>query len=136
MKGQGFVFNGTNSYVTNATPMLASVSNSYTMEFWAWPNAARASTPETTSGTAGIGDQRYAIFPHFGGTTSLAGAGVSVGTNGVSVFEHTDTYLPSLLVYDAPISGWTHIVIVYVNKQPSLYLNGQFVHVGVTSTVS
>src|SRR5262249_40914017 len=64
IKGQGFVFNGTNSYITNSTAKLASISNTYTIEFWAWPNAARKSTPESTGGTVGsTGNQRFAIFP-------------------------------------------------------------------------
>jgi hypothetical protein len=132
MVAQAFSFNGLNNYVTNPTPAILSVSNSYTMEFWARPTAARATTPEDTTGFPGTGSQRYAIFPNNGG--SKAGAGVSVGTNGVSVFEHGDTYLPSLLVYDAPILDWTHVAVVYIDKQPRLYLNGTLVRTGLTST--
>ena len=50
---------------------------------------------------------------------SNAGAGISVGTNGISVFEHGDNYLPSLLVYDVPLTGWDHVVVVYENKSPN-----------------
>src|SRR4029078_1810271 len=65
-----------------------------------------------------------------------AGAGVSVGTNGISVFEHTHGYLPSPLVYNKELSGWFHVVVVYINKQPSLYVNGTLVHTGVKSTTT
>ena len=131
--GRALSFDGVSGYVTNGMPGLAYIRNSYTMEFWAWPKAARASTPEDTSGLAGISNQRYAIFPDNYGGPGVAGAGVSVGTNGVSVFEHSAVYLPSLLVYDTPITGWTHIAVVYSNRQPRLYLNGMLVRMGLTS---
>jgi hypothetical protein len=127
------VFNGTNGYITNSTRMLLNISNSYTMEFWAWPKAGRASTAETVSDLTGMGNQRYAIFPN-SDFVNAVGSGVSVGFNGVSVFEHAGFYMPSLLVYDTPITTWTHVAVVYSNRQPRLYLNGALVRVGLTST--
>src|SRR5205085_2147675 len=62
--------------------------------------------------------------------SSVSGAGVSIGTNGVSVFEQATGYLPALLVYDSPLFSWTHVAVVYSNRQPSLYLNGNLVKVG------
>jgi len=59
--------------------------------------------------------------------------GVSVGTNGVSVFEHRDNHMPALLVYDAPILGWTHIAVVYTNRRPTLFVNGNPVRTGLMS---
>jgi len=50
------------------------------------------------------------------------------------VFEHGNSYLPALLVYPTSLSGWNHIAVVYTNKQPKLYLNGQLVRTGLTST--
>lgn len=135
--GQAFSFSGGMSYVSNRFQSLVQVTNSFTMEFWAWPTAPRDLTPEATQDMPGISGQRYAIYPEFGSGPiyfpDLAGAGVSVGSNGVSVFEHGVNYLPSLLVYNAPISGWTHIAVVYANKRPSLYVNGTLVRVGLQS---
>ena len=74
--------------------------------------------------------QRYAIAPQHGGDVDYAGAGVSVGTNGISVYEHATDYMPSTLVYDTPISGWTHVAVVYNNGQPNLYINGTWVRTG------
>ena len=92
------------------------------------------SATESTSGTVGFPwntTQRYAITPELrdGG----AGAGLSVGVNGISVFEHSASNLPSTLVYDTSINGWTHIALVYENKTPKLYVNGVFVRTGLTS---
>ena len=131
--GQAFSFNGSNQYVTNSVPALTNIVSSYTMEFWAKPTASRASTPESTTGTAGNTSQRYAIFPN-NGKFGAAGAGVSVGTNGISVFEHASAYLPALLVYDIPITNWVHVAVVYSNQQPRLYLNGGLVRTGLVST--
>jgi hypothetical protein len=130
--GQAFSFDGTNNAVTNRVPGFTNILNTYSMEFWAWPTASRDTTPESTDGTDGDGGQRYAISPA-NGRFGPAGAGVSVGTNGVSVFEAGDAYIPALLVYDTPITNWAHIAVVYSNQQPSLYLNGVLVHTGLTS---
>lgn len=130
--GRAFSFNGLNDEVMNSTPGLTNIADSFTMEFWAWPTAGRDTTPETSSLGWGTGNQRYAIFPDWGGDDA-AGAGVSVGTNGVSVFEHGNCYLPALLVYDTPVMGWTHIAVVYDSKQPKLFLNGVLVRAGLVS---
>jgi hypothetical protein len=133
--GPAFDFDGFGNEVTNPVPALTNILDSYTIEFWAYPVGARASTPEDTAGVSGDQNQRYAIFPN-NGKFGPAGAGVSVGTNGVSVFEHASAYLASPLVYDAVISGWTHIAVTYSNRQPSLYVNGALVRTGLVSTHS
>jgi hypothetical protein len=95
----------------------------------------RASTPEANTGISGISKQRYALMPtQYSASSGEAGAGVSVGTNGVSVFELADSYLPSPLVSDRPMVGWNHIVVVYRDHQPSLYVNGDLVRTGLKST--
>jgi len=132
--GQSFHFDENNEGSTSASYSLTNASNSFTMEFWAFPNASRATTPEANSEFVSYGwhDQRYAIAPENGSQEAQAGAGVSVGTNGISVFENAWS-VPSLLVYDTPINGWVHIAVVYRDRRPELYLNGVLVRVGLTS---
>ncbi|NCC51840.1 MAG: hypothetical protein EOM20_11565 [Spartobacteria bacterium] len=130
--GQAFSFNGTDGAVTLSNTLMAAISNNFTIEFWVWPTTGRTATPETNSGYAGLAGQRYALFPVHGGETG-AGLGVSVGVNGISVFEHGAGYLPSLLVYNETFSGWTHVAVVYENKQPCLYVNGAWVRTGLVS---
>lgn len=131
--------NGTTGAYSSG-PMITSVANTFTYEFWVNPLSTRATTTEATAGITGTNSQRYVIWPWNGtvatGSTANAGIGVSVGTNGISVFEHTNSHVPSLLVYDGAISGWTHVVIVIQNKQPRLYVNGVLVRTGLTSTKS
>jgi hypothetical protein len=50
------------------------------------------------------------------------------------VTEHSDGYFATPLVFASPITNWTHITVVYRDNQPSLYLNGKFVHQGLRST--
>jgi len=81
----------------------------------------------------GVNSQRYAFDPQHGGETD-GGAGLSVGTNGILVYEHGSGYMPATAVYDADIgSDWNHIMIVYDNKQPTIYFNGSNVRTGLTS---
>jgi len=138
--GRAFTFDGADDTVTYPIAALLTVTNSFTMEFWARPTAARMVTTETTDNTnvEGTVGQRYAIFPANGEGLpfSLVGAGVSVGTNGISVGEHSGYSLPMVLVYNAPISGWTHIAVVYENRQPRLYVNGVLVRTGLTGTLN
>ncbi len=81
----------------------------------------------------GVNNQRYAFDPQHGGESN-GGAGLSVGTNGILVYEHGSNYMPATAVYQADIGNdWNHIMIVYNNKQPTIYLNGSAVHTGLTS---
>jgi hypothetical protein len=53
-----------------------------------------------------------------------------------SVYENGDSDFAPLLVYNAAISGWTQITVVWENKQPRLYINGTLVKTGLTSRQS
>ena len=49
-----------------------------------------------------------------------AGVAISVGTNGVSVYEHAEGYMPALLVWEGELIGMNHLTVTYENKQPKL----------------
>jgi len=133
--GAALNFDGVDDMVTDSG--LSNVTNNFTISFWTQPGAAHEVDNESTSGWSGISGQRYAIWPdHCSSCSTDAGAGISVGTNGVSVYEHADNYMPATLVYSASLSGWTHITVVYENKQPKLYINGSLVRIGLTSPMS
>jgi hypothetical protein len=130
----GLWFDGTDDGMSTPTSPLESVADSFTLAFWARPEADRTVTPEETSGATGTKEQRYVVFPAHGGDTGRAGLGVSVGRNGVSVFEHASEHMPSILVHEAPITGWTHVAVAVSKRQPRLFLNGNPVRTGLTST--
>lgn len=52
-------------------------------------------------------------------------AGISVGRNGVTVWEHGARHLVPRIVMPRAIDTWTHVVLVYRDRVPSLYVNGQ-----------
>lgn len=131
-------FNGTQALGTNGNggqANIPAVANSFTMDFWVKPGSTLTQVTPATNGIAGTTGQRYAIMPYQSGAN--AGAGVSVGTNGIYVFEHGNGYLPALLAYNAtiPDTTFTHVAVVYTNKQPSLYVNGYLATTGLASTM-
>lgn len=134
-KNTALQFNGTSDSVALVSNSLCLISDTFTVSFWANPEATRAITPETDSGTQGVSGQRYALAANqYSAITGEAGLGVSLGTNGISVFELADNYLPSLLVADRPLTGWHLITLVYRDKQPSVYIDGVFVKTGLRSS--
>lgn len=126
-------FNGSTDGINLSSSF--STANTFSYEFWVKPEATHEIDGQSNSSTSGTSGQKFAIGAQHRGSDS--GAGVSIGTNGVSVYEHGDGYMPPLLVHDmssTPITDWVHIAIVYNNKTPSLYINGQFIKTGLTST--
>lgn len=80
--------------------------------------------PETFA-AAGRG---FVLYP-YGGNNCMAKVGFSMGQNGISVYECSSVKSVSLK-YDAPIEGWTHVVVIYNKGIPSLYVNGKQVSKG------
>lgn len=121
---------GVNDYVD--PNHLISFSNNFTYEAWVRPTNTIVIDPQATAGISGINNQKFLIWPtwrNFDG-----GFGISVGSNGVAVYEHGSNFIPALLSHSVAITGWTHIAIVVTNKQPALYINGVFIKNGLTST--
>lgn len=76
--------------------------------------------------------EKYVFSPDNKATN--AGAGLSVGTNGITVVEHGNAYMPPLAVYEASIgTEFNYICIVYIDRTPAIYLNGTKVHTGLQS---
>ncbi|MCU7746736.1 glycosyltransferase [Priestia megaterium] len=126
-----------NDTITTQEKLFKDTQNTFTIEFWAKPESTREIDKESRKGISRTIDQRFAITPVFGaieeGNSSRAGVGVSVGTNGVSIYEHTIDYLVTTLVFETIINDWTHIAVVYVNRKPNLYINGKLVKKGLRS---
>ncbi|PCH97183.1 MAG: hypothetical protein COB85_02875 [Bacteroidetes bacterium] len=112
-------------------------SNSFTMEAWVLATDTHEIDSQANTGTSGISNQRYLFGPSNTFPSGQATGGVSVGTNGISVYEHGQNYLPAVAVYAANIgSVWNHIAVVYENRLPKIYLNGILVHTGLVGTQS
>ncbi|MBN1951455.1 MAG: hypothetical protein JW801_09635 [Bacteroidales bacterium] len=70
----------------------------------------------------------YAIYPPSG--RELYGedhetCGLAVGRNGVAVWHRHGRWPYMRMIVKSPLEGWTHVVLVYDNGVPSVYLNGQ-----------
>lgn len=128
-------FDGVDDRVQASTNLFPAIFNDFTIELWVNPTGFRAPTTETNSGISDV-NQRFAVFPDHGDLSygpTHAAVGLSIGTNGISVFEHAVNHLPSVLVYPANLSGWTHVALVYVDRTPLLYVNGTLARVELTS---
>jgi hypothetical protein len=136
--GKSLHFDGIDDNISVSNFNLT-VTNNFTLDFWVNPEKTISIPGESTSGITGASGQSYALYPTLIAEHSSlpdaqhSGAGVSIGTNGVCVFEHAGGYLPSLLSWSGTITGWTRVTVTYVNKKPSLYINGIFVKTGLTS---
>ena len=107
-------------------------ANNFTMAAWIKTISAHEVDIEATTGADGVSGQNYLFGADNQGTDS--GAGISVGTNGISVYEHGTSYMPAVAVYEAPIgTEWISLIVTYTNKQPRIYINGILVHTGLTS---
>jgi hypothetical protein len=112
-----------------------STTNTFSLELWAYPLAQEYVDTQTNHGESGTYvSPRFAIMPRWGDVwgSNDAGAGVAIGTNCICVYEHAGGYLPPVLVWQGAVSGWTHVIVVYKDRQPSLYVNGKLVAIGLT----
>jgi hypothetical protein len=127
--GEGVHFNGVDGRLGTASD---TATNYFSFGAWIRAEVPHEIDTQSTSGIGGTSGQRYAFEPENRATN--AGAGLSVGTNGISVYEHGDSYMPATAVYSANIgTGWNHIMVVYDNKRAHIYLNGVLVRTGLTS---
>ncbi len=130
-EGYALGFDGTDDYIVVGT--TGRPADTFSFGGWFKTSATHEIDPESASGTVGVNNQRYAFDPQHGGDSD-AGAGLSIGTNGVSVYEHGSGYMPATAVYETDLGDdWNHIMIVYDNKQPTIYLNGSAVRTGLSS---
>lgn len=97
------------------------------------PGAERTAEAETNRGAAGQSGQQFALAPPREVAEGEAGLALSVGTNGVSVYESAPGYQPCMLAINRPISRRHHLVIVYRDRQPLLYIDGVFQKAGCRS---
>ncbi|NGM83672.1 glycosyltransferase [Paenibacillus sp. 7124] len=99
------------------------ISNNFTYEFWVKAEEEQILDEERNTGTDGISGRKFLVGPDFYPVGS-AGCGISVGTNGISVFEHCVNHLPARLVFAHDFSEWQHVAVICDNKKLRLYING------------
>jgi hypothetical protein len=130
-----FQFTAGNNIMMDIPDAGENVIDTFTFGLWVYVVSTILVTAQSTSGVAGLSGQRYACYaPNKG---SNAGAGLSVGTNAISVFEHSSGTICSPNVWNggtgALSGGWNFILIEYENRQSKIYLNNDFKKTGLIS---
>lgn len=105
--------------VVPMTTETDSINNTFTLSLWAKPE------------TYALSGRGFLLYPAHG-RKSVANVGLTMGQNGVTVVEHCQDR-KTVLTYDGPIEGWTHIALVYQKGSPALWLNGRKVAEGKAS---
>lgn len=113
-------------------------ADSFTLSLWAKPDIdLRVLPDEKTEGRINETGKNYLINPRSGRDLHGEGtavAGLAIGRNGAMVIERASPdSVPAVLVSHTPVSGWTHVALVYDKGTPSLYLNGKLVRTGLRS---
>jgi hypothetical protein len=121
------------------TEVVGDNPGNFSYSVWAKPGDDTTLINEANRGIVGFSEKRNEVFfPTHGGSfgpdPANAGNGLSVGRNGVSLFEHGADYFAPTLVHAAVLTDWTHVTVVYRDGQPSLYLNGVLARTGLKST--
>ena len=122
------------SYNTNQN------ANTFSYSFWINPDSLITLPIEgaTSNGTGGIVSSQIVIHPNhgacYGSPSTNAGTGICVGSNGIVVLEHSANFVKASLVSPINILGWNNISLVYINKIPSIYLNGVLIKTGLSDS--
>jgi hypothetical protein len=94
-------FDGTGGF-TAAPVSYSSINGNFSMSIWSTPDASVTQYAEATNGIMGTADQQWLVAPNHSmmvyGSGSGVCAGISCGTNCISVWEHTDGYNYPILV--------------------------------------
>lgn len=93
---KNFFFDGTNDVVTTNPSPNTTISNNLTIEMWISPLSNHQIDSESTSGNTGLSGQKYIIHPANTNVNS-SDLGISVGTNGIGVYEYSN--VPSAAIF-------------------------------------
>ena len=112
----------------------------FTYELWVAPTKSMIVETESSSGNIGGTDQPIIIAQNHAidyADGSGVGIGLIIGTNGVMVMEHAAGHLPAVLVHEAALYDWHHVVVTGEQAgNYKLYLDGSLVHTGVSPTAT
>ncbi|MEI6950086.1 glycosyl hydrolase [Paraflavisolibacter sp. H34] len=112
---------------------FAHVTNNFTIATWIKPE-----TEENFAGSFGRnrGPASNVFYPieaeKVYGKDHVA-CGLLAARNGFMVYERGAGSPTNLLTVPLPLSGWTHVALVYRNGAPLLYVDGRLVQEGVAS---
>lgn len=100
------------------------IQSSFTVSVWLRPDVPA------------VGGRGYVLYPQNGETLygkNHAAIGLSVGQNGIKLFEQVKDRSEQVLFAETKIEGWSLVNIVYNDGKPAIYLNGRKIKEGVKS---
>jgi uncharacterized repeat protein (TIGR02543 family) len=140
-ENSAFLFDGINDVIDSKKTLEISVN--FAISFWAKPYSLHQIDSESNNQSccvySGGSGQKYIMSPVHGeiawGSNDHAGMGISMGKNGVSIYEHRAFHQPAVLVWVSPneINDWINVVVNYIDNKSYLYINGIFVKEGKNS---
>jgi hypothetical protein len=112
------------------------ITHDFTIAFWAKPEMNIMLEPSIHMGRLKEPwTDFYALHPFQGQQFFGKGhacCGLAIGRNGLAVWENETS--PQMVMTTAiPISGWTHVALVYKNGIPNLYVQGKKIGEGKSS---
>src|SRR4029077_13960424 len=108
-------------------------TNNFTIAAWIKPDTDIYALPrESVTGRVDQNGKSFVVpIPEVPAPDALMG--IAAGRNGVCVMEGSTDQSPAVLVSRTPISGWTHLAVVYRDGKPALYLDGKLDREGLKS---
>ena len=118
--------------------VISNSPNNFTISLWVNPSQIDSVKTQGITGGEGYGVMSVIHPAHgsnWGSQSNNAGVGINIGTNQIQIVEHTHLFIASPLVYSAQLTGWHHIVVVYDQHVPKLFVDGNLVATGLQSNI-
>lgn len=113
------------------------VQNNFSLSMWVKPESdVMLNTDNPMGYIPHPWTEYYAVYPSCGEKLYGAGhatCGLAIGRNGIAVWENEKGYPVFKMGVEKPISGWSHVCLVYNDGTPSVYVNGEPVASGTQS---
>ncbi len=135
---KAYQFNSNSSIVFSN--LVSNVKNNFS--YSAWVNTTNSIIIPQASQSGSQGSNLFSngcvIHPihgiSFGIQNNVAGSGLYVGNNGVYILEHSGGWEAISLRWEGNLTGWHLISVVYENKFPKLFIDGQYISTGIPSS--
>jgi len=136
VKSEGKQILGAETYAERNGGLYADVHDNFSISVWVRPES-NSSIPGGRRGAMWGGSASSYPYP-LGNAESLYGpghavAGIVATRAGVSVMERSGAQPQAVVVSQDKLASWNHIVVVYENGAPSLYVNGELKQKGKAS---
>lgn len=103
--------------IIGSTTVWSDTTNNFSIMLWAKPDTF-AHTGRSMLFHPAEGEKLFGA--------GHASVGMGAGQNGVFVYERTRGLQKQVLAVVKPLSGWTHLALVYKEGKPSIWINGKF----------